>query len=79
MGAGSRFPLVDPLPSVGARPDRYAANHADGRVLVVAQGPRAACQKLLQLLQGDTTPGRVAKVVADWSQSTEQITGFSER
>lgn len=57
----------------------YAANHADGRVLVVAQGPRAACQKLLQLLQGDTTPGRVAKVVADWSQSTEQITGFSER
>lgn len=55
------------------------ANHADGRVLVVAQGPRAACQKLLQLLQGDTTPGRVAKVVADWSQSTEQITGFSER
>ncbi|CNV93644.1 acylphosphatase [Mycobacterium tuberculosis] len=46
---------------------------------MVAQGPRAACQKLLQLLQGDTTPGRVAKVVADWSQSTEQITGFSER
>jgi acylphosphatase len=57
----------------------YAANLADGRVLVVAQGPREAGEKLLQLLQGGTTPGQVDKVVADWSQPTEQIRGFSER
>lgn len=57
----------------------YAANHADGRVLVVAQGPRAAGEDLLRLLQGGTTPGRVDNVVADWSQPTEQINGFSER
>ncbi len=30
----------------------YAANQADGRVLVVAQGPREAGEKLLQLLEG---------------------------
>jgi acylphosphatase len=57
----------------------YAANQADGRVLVVAQGPREAGQKLLQLLEGGGAPGRVAKVVADWSQPTEQFSGFVER
>jgi acylphosphatase len=57
----------------------YAANQADGRVLVVAQGPREAGKKLLQLLEGGITPGRVDKVVADWSQPMEQIRGFSER
>jgi acylphosphatase len=57
----------------------YAANRVDGRVLVVAQGPRDAGENLLQLLQGGTTPGRVDKVVADWSQPMEEIRGFSER
>ena len=57
----------------------YAANLADGRVLVVAQGPREAGEKLLQLLDGGVTPGRVDKVVADWSQPAEQFTGFVER
>ncbi|HUH67841.1 MAG TPA: acylphosphatase [Mycobacterium sp.] len=57
----------------------YAANHADGRVLVLAQGPRESCEKLLQLLEGGATPGRVDKVVADFSQPTERIRGFTER
>jgi acylphosphatase len=57
----------------------YAANQVDGRVLVIAQGPRVAGEKLLQLLQGGATPGRVDKVVADWSQPTERFTGFVER
>ena len=57
----------------------YAANQADGRVLVVAQGPREAGEKLLQLLQGGATPGRVDKVVADWSQPAERFSGFVER
>jgi acylphosphatase len=34
----------------------YAANQRDGRVLVVAQGPRESCDKLLHLLQGDSHP-----------------------
>jgi acylphosphatase len=57
----------------------YAANQPDGRVLVLAQGSREACEKLLQLVDGGATPGRVDKVVADWSQPTEPISGFSER
>ncbi|OBH97508.1 acylphosphatase [Mycobacterium sp. E2733] len=61
----------------------YAANQTDGRVLVVAQGPREAGEKLLALLEGDESwpprPGRVHRVVADWSQPQERYEGFVER
>jgi acylphosphatase len=57
----------------------YAANQPDGRVRVVAQGPRAAGEKLLQLLEGGGAPGCVDKVVADWSQPQERFSGFVER
>ncbi|MCV7078509.1 acylphosphatase [Mycobacterium szulgai] len=57
----------------------YAANQADGRVLVVANGPREAGEKLLELLRGGGTPGRVDNVVANWSEPTEQFSGFVER
>jgi acylphosphatase len=61
----------------------YAANQADGRVLVVAQGPRSAAEKLLELLEGGATwpsqPGRVDKVAAEWSQPDERFEGFVER
>ena len=57
----------------------YAANRPDGRVHVVAQGPRDACERLLQLLRSGKTPGQVDNVVADWSPRGEAISGFSER
>jgi acylphosphatase len=57
----------------------YAANQADGRVLVVAQGTRGGGEKLLQLLQGGATPGRVDKVVHEWSQPAERFSGFVEQ
>lgn len=57
----------------------YAANRPDGRVQVVAQGPRPDCQHLLELLQGGSTPGRVDTVVADWSDAGKPIDGFAER
>ena len=57
----------------------YAANRPDGRVLVVAQGSRDACEQLLQLLQKGRTPGHVDTVVADWAPRGEAISGFSER
>jgi acylphosphatase len=57
----------------------YAANKPDGRVEVVAQGPREKCRRLLELLQSGNTPGTVDNVVSDWSASTETISGFSER
>jgi acylphosphatase len=57
----------------------YASNRPDGRVQVVAQGPRDACEKLLELLKSGTTPGRVDKVVEDWSEVRETLSGFTER
>jgi acylphosphatase len=61
----------------------YAANQADGRVLVVAQGPRSAGEKLLELLEGGPAwpaqPGRVDKVVHEWSRPNGQFEGFVER
>ncbi len=57
----------------------YAANQADGRVLVVARGPRPDCEQLLELLRGGSTPGSVDTVVADYTQPGEPLTGFCER
>ncbi|WP_167103836.1 acylphosphatase [Mycobacterium sp. DL592] len=57
----------------------YASNQPDGRVLVVAQGKRADCERLLELLRGDSTPGSVTKVVADFTEPGEPIAGFRER
>ncbi|MCB0931041.1 MAG: acylphosphatase [Mycobacterium sp.] len=57
----------------------YAANQHDGRVLVVAQGPREACEQLLALLRGGATPGSVDTVVADLTEPGEPMHGFRER
>ncbi|MDA2893013.1 acylphosphatase [Mycolicibacterium sp. BiH015] len=57
----------------------YAANKPDGRVQVVAQGPREACERLLDLLEGGDTPGQVSKVISDWSEPADAIAGFTER
>jgi acylphosphatase len=57
----------------------FAANKQDGRVHVVAQGPRASCERLLDLLRSGETPGSVDTVVTDWSDTTEPFVGFGER
>jgi len=57
----------------------YASNRPDGSVRVVAQGSRAACQRLLDLLESGNTPGSVDSVVADWSDAGEPLRGFGER
>ena len=57
----------------------FAANKSDGRVHVVAQGPRSSCERLLDLLRSGETPGSVDSVVADWSDTGEPFLGFVER
>ncbi|MGV0643210.1 acylphosphatase [Mycolicibacterium sp. XJ662] len=57
----------------------YASNRPDGRVQVVAQGPRDACEKLLELLRSGNTPGRVDNVVAEFSEVRDSLVGFIER
>ncbi|MGW6377292.1 acylphosphatase [Rhodococcus sp. NPDC055112] len=57
----------------------HATNRPDGRVLVIAEGPRPQCELLLELLRSGSTPGRVDLVVESWSDAAGNLTGFDER
>lgn len=56
-----------------------ATNLAGGRVEVIAEGPRVACEALLDALTGPGHPGVVAGVVHRWSAPRGELTGFVER
>lgn len=55
-----------------------ARNTEDGRVEVVAEGPRAACLQLLALLRGGRTPGDVTFVSESFTAARGGISGFRE-
>ncbi|ANY08224.1 acylphosphatase [Pseudonocardia sp. HH130630-07] len=55
-----------------------ARNLDDGRVAVTAEGDRAACEQLLELLRGGGTPGRVSAVSEQWAEATGAFAGFVE-
>jgi acylphosphatase len=55
-----------------------ARNLPDGRVAVVAEGPRSACARLLEALRGTGTPGRVDDVADQWSDVRGGLSGFVE-
>lgn len=57
----------------------YAKNLADGRVLVVAEGRRAALDALLAALRSGDTAGRVDLVVETFDPPRGEHTGFRER
>jgi acylphosphatase len=44
----------------------FASNLPDGRVQVVAEGPRERCKQLLDYLRGGDTPGAVDGVTEIW-------------
>ena len=52
-----------------------ARNLADGRVEVIAVGPRAACEDLLRRC-GPARPGTVNDVAEAWAEPTTDVTGF---
>jgi acylphosphatase len=56
-----------------------ATNLDDGRVLVVAEGPRPLCEALLALLSAGRTPGRVSGVTERWSAARGDVNGFAEK
>jgi acylphosphatase len=56
-----------------------AANLADGRVEVVAEGTAANCKALLETLRAGRAPGRVDKVVERWSGPSGDLRQFVER
>ena len=55
-----------------------ARNLPDRRVVVVAEGERESCERLLALLRADGTPGRVDEVVEQWGPAQGGFTGFVE-
>ena len=56
-----------------------ASNLRDGRVEVIAEGPRDACDELLALLRGGGTPGMVDGVAERWTDPRGDLRGFVER
>ena len=56
-----------------------ATNLSDGRVEVIAEGSRSACERLLAALQSGRTPGSVEHVASRWSEARGGYQRFSER
>jgi acylphosphatase len=56
-----------------------ATNLLDGRVEVVAEGPRGQCKRLLEQLRGPATPGRVSGVTERWSIPRGDLSDFVEQ
>lgn len=56
-----------------------ATNLDDGRVEVVAEGAKDACEALLKALRGPFAPGAVDTVTVRWSDPRGDLTGFVER
>ncbi|MGV0361719.1 acylphosphatase [Corynebacterium minutissimum] len=60
----------------------HATNLQDGRVQVVAEGPREKCERLLELLREEPSttrrPGMVEAVVEQWAEPRGE-SGFIER
>ncbi|NKQ56476.1 acylphosphatase [Amycolatopsis sp. K13G38] len=55
-----------------------ARNLADGRVEVVAEGPKDHCEQLLSALRSSASPGSVDRVVERWAQAQGGLHGFDE-
>lgn len=56
-----------------------AANLDDGRVEVVAEGSREACEALLTALRSNEAPGHATGVTQRWDGARGGLAGFSER
>ncbi|MFY9806409.1 MAG: acylphosphatase [Pseudonocardiaceae bacterium] len=57
----------------------HAANLSDGRVEIVAEGPRDACVKLLAALCSESTPGQVEQVTEQFADARGGLSRFVER
>ena len=77
QGVGMRWWVRSRALELGLR--GWAANLDDGRVEVVAEGPRAACERLLAVLRTGERPGRVDGVTERWSDARGCAAGFVER
>lgn len=77
QGVGFRYWVRQEAESLGLTGS--ASNLADGRVEVIADGPREVCEALLADLQSAGTPGSVADVSVSWSDARQRSPGFRVR
>lgn len=56
-----------------------ASNLRDGRVEIIAEGPRVDCERLLETFRSGTTPGRVTEVTELWAPARGGLSNFVER
>jgi acylphosphatase len=77
QGVGMRWWVRSRALEMGLR--GWAANLEDGRVEVVAEGPRPACERLLTMLRTGEPPGRVDGVTERWSDGRGLGVGFVEQ
>ncbi len=59
--------------------DGWVRNESDGAVRLVAEGPRAALEDLLQALHHGPSAAHVTNVTSDWRPATGEFDGFSVR
>lgn len=76
QGVGLRWWIRDQALELGLTGS--ATNLDDGRVEVVAEGPRSACERLLDRLGEPDAPGRVESVPRRWSAARDDSRGFLE-
>jgi len=74
QGVGYRYWIRSRARDLGLRGS--ATNLPDGRVVVVVQGPRDACQSLLEAMDGDDAPGWVGRLVHTWGELAPEPDGF---
>lgn len=74
QGVGFRYWVRERAGELGLRGS--AGNCRDGRVEIVAEGPRGACQSLLDALDSDATPGFVTDLVHAWGEPVGEPDGF---
>jgi acylphosphatase len=77
QGVGFRYWVRQEAHSLGVTGS--ATNLPDGRVEVIADGPREVCEALLADLRSAGTPGHIEEVAVTWSEPDEKSSAFRVR
>jgi acylphosphatase len=74
QGVGFRYRTREVARALGLR--GAATNRPDGRVAIVVEGPRSACEELLSFLRGPRAPGSVTAETPSRGEAAEEPAGF---
>jgi acylphosphatase len=76
-GVGFRVFVLREARTIGVT--GWVANEPERRVRVVAEGPQAALERLLERLRDGPPAALVERVDADWAPATGEFRGFEIR